>query len=71
MERRDSITPVTFSRDELRTIRDSIGTGEPPHVCPICGGLLNVVGPAGGGVEPRVWQIECQPCRRAALISMT
>ncbi len=70
MKRRDSMTPVTFSREELRTIRESFGSGGTPPVCPVCGGLLKVVGPAGGDKGPTVWQIECEPCRRAAFISM-
>jgi hypothetical protein len=70
MEPRDSITPVTFSREELRVIRQSFGRGGTPPVCPICGGLLKVDGPAVGGMEPTVWQIECKPCRRAAFISV-
>ncbi len=67
--RRDSITPVTFSREELRTIRESV-TGEGTPGCPLCGGPLIVVGPAGGDDGPTVWQVTCKPCRRAALISI-
>jgi len=70
MKRRDSPTPVTFSREELRVIRESFGKGKTLAVCPLCGGLLKVVGPAGGGMELTVWQVECEPCRRVALISM-
>ncbi len=70
MKRRDSITPVTFSREDLRTIRESFGSGGTPPVCPLCGGLLKVVGPAGSADGPTVWQIECEPCRRAAFLSM-
>jgi hypothetical protein len=69
MKQRDSITPVTFSREELRVIRESFGKGKTPPVCPLCGGLLKVVGPAGGDEGPTVWQVECERCRRAAFIS--
>jgi hypothetical protein len=69
MTRRDSITPVTFSREEIRTIRESFAGGGQPPLCPLCGGLLKVVGPAGGDEGPTVWQVECEPCRRAAFIS--
>ncbi len=70
MKRPDSITPVTFSREELRVIRESFGSGSTQPVCPLCGGLIKVVGPAGKDDRPTVWQIECEPCRRAAFISV-
>lgn len=70
MKPRDSLTPVTFSREELRTIRESFRSGGAPPVCPLCGGLLKVVGPAGADDAPTVWQIDCEPCRRTAFISV-
>ncbi len=69
MATRDSITPVTFSREEIRLIREEVGTPQGTSVCPRCGGKLQVIGPEGGGTLPTVWHVECLPCRRAAFIS--
>ncbi len=69
MAARDSITPVTFSREEIRLIRQMVGVAEEPSICPRCGSKLQVVGPEGGGTLPTVWHVECLPCRRAAFIS--
>ncbi len=46
-------TPVTFSREEVREIREILGK-DLPLQCPHCGSGLQVRGPvAGGGTQVR------------------
>jgi hypothetical protein len=70
MKPHDSITPVTFSREELREIRRMLLEWQENPVCPRCGRHLTVVEPGpGGATGPNMWHVSCPPCRRAAFIA--
>ena len=63
-------TPVMFSREEARLIRDMMGTQGSQVACPCCGESLTVEGPvAGGGSQGSVFEVKCDPCHRIAIIT--
>ncbi len=62
-------TPVTFSREEVREIREILGK-DLPLQCPHCGSGLQVRGPvAGGGTQGPVWYARCDACHRGGFVS--
>ncbi|NIM47751.1 MAG: hypothetical protein GTN62_00180 [Gemmatimonadales bacterium] len=62
-------TPVTYSREELREIRDSMAVPGAPPVCPLCGRELTVGKPiARSGDQGTIWHVRCKPCRRSAFV---
>jgi transcription elongation factor Elf1 len=65
-----SITPVTFSREEIAKIREMLRTWEKPPVCPRCGGELVVEEPELEELKGRVY-LKCKPCNRSAFASIT
>ena len=53
----------SFTRDEMKRIRDMLSTDDMPQVCPRCGGQLLLKGPvAGGGSIGFVWRAACEKC---------
>jgi hypothetical protein len=61
-------TPVVFSREEVREIREALGTGAKAR-CSHCSSALVVRGPvARGGTQGMVWHVRCDGCRRVAFI---
>jgi predicted RNA-binding Zn-ribbon protein involved in translation (DUF1610 family) len=65
----DGHTPVVFSREEVREIREALETGAEAS-CPHCGRALIVHGPvARGGTQGPVWRVRCEECRRVASIT--
>jgi len=65
-----SHTPVTFTREEARQIREALGTPAAKMSCPRCGGTLELQGPmAGGGTTVPMYQVRCSPCHRSAIIN--
>ena len=66
----DSHTPVTFSRAEVRKIREMLNTADKPAACPRCEEKLKVDGPIKGrGPLDGCFYVRCQTCRRSAFIS--
>ena len=63
-------TPVTFSSEEVRLIRDMMGTPRARVACPLCGETLMLVGPitSEGTVGPTL-EVTCRPCHRSAIIT--
>jgi hypothetical protein len=62
-----SQTPVTFSREDLKTIRHTLDSQETSLACPRCGGALQVQ----GGVASSGYQmlhVRCGPCFRVAFV---
>ena len=67
-----SNTPVTFSREEMRKIREMLKTADKPAACPRCEEKLKVDGPiADRGPLDGSFLVRCQTCRRSAFISKT
>jgi hypothetical protein len=65
----NSSTPVTFSPEEIQKIREMLRIpGELP-VCPLCGRGL-VAESLIANVVSVTWHVECNPCRRAATITV-
>jgi len=65
-----SNTPVIFSRDELRHIRQLMKTPRARVYCPRCGETLVMAGPiVGEGAERRCYELVCRPCHRSAVIT--
>lgn len=65
-------TPVTFTRDEARRIREMMGTRHEPVLCPRCGVKLVLVGPiAGDGSMGPMFEVTCRPCHRSAIVTET
>jgi hypothetical protein len=65
-------TPVTFTREETRQIRDLMGTSNARILCPRCAEKLEVEGPiAGEGTLGPMFQVGCRPCHRSAIITET
>jgi len=63
-------TPVTYSPQQARQIREMLGTSQLRAACPLCGGPLSLRGPIeGGGSLGPVWRVDCEPCRRTAFIT--
>jgi len=61
-------TPVSYTREELRQIRDML-SNKLPIRCPECGGELE----SGGVYDARdsqqdVWALVCSPCNRMAIL---
>jgi hypothetical protein len=68
--REQSNTPVPFSHEEVRCIREVLSTSDIHPTCPLCDGKLKITGPEGGGsAMPTVWRVECPPCNRAAIFA--
>lgn len=66
----DHQTPVTYSKDEARQIREAVNDRTKPLVCPRCGLALGVSPPvAGGGTVETVWELRCDDCRRSLLVT--
>ena len=62
-------TPVTFSREEVRELREILGKDLPLR-CPHCDSSLKVRGPvAGGGTVGPVWHAGCDACHRGAFVA--
>jgi hypothetical protein len=67
-----SKTPVTFTRDEARKIRELLGTPDARIACPRCNETLELKGPiAGDGKLSPIYQVSCTPCHRSAIITET
>ena len=65
-----SDTPVTFSREEVRQIRDLMATPRARVACPLCGETLLLVGPlADVGSQGPLYEVTCRPCHRSAIIT--
>ena len=63
-------TPVTFSPQQARRIREMLGGSQLEAQCPLCGGALKLRGPIeGGGSLGPVWRVDCEPCHRTAFIT--
>jgi hypothetical protein len=68
--RDESGTPVTFSPEEARAIRQTLGTPGAKRVCPRCGNELAIDGPIPSvGSEGPHFHVTCTPCRRTAFIT--
>jgi predicted nucleic acid-binding Zn ribbon protein len=66
----DTNTPVTYSREEARLIREALHQESKAMVCPRCGGNLALGQPAAaGGTVPPVWEVRCEQCRRSLFVS--
>ena len=62
--------PDTFSKDEAAKIRDMLGQESGQFACPRCGAELFVSAPvAGGGSVGPVWEVWCDNCSGAALLT--
>ncbi len=65
-------TPVTFTREEARRIREQLDTHDAGVSCPRCDAALEIQGPiAGGGTMGPMFQVRCAPCNRSAIITET
>ncbi len=62
-------TPVTFSRDEIRRIRQLITELDQPLLCPRCGSALTVGKPVGDGAVHTIWAVRCNACRRTVHVA--
>ncbi len=63
-------TPMTFSRDEMRLIRDMMATPRARLACPLCGETLLLIGPIiGDGTWGRMFEVTCKPCSRTSVIT--
>jgi hypothetical protein len=69
--REESITPVTFSREEIAEIRVMLKTADKPASCPRCTEKLKIDGPIGGGPLDDCFYVKCQACRRTGFITKT
>ena len=56
-------TPVTFTREEARRIREQLDTHDAGVSCPRCDAALEIQGP--------MFQVRCSPCNRSAIITET
>ena len=65
-----SHTPVTFTREEARQIRELISTPNARVKCPRCGEEMELKGPIAvqGKLGP-MFQVSCSPCHRSAIIT--
>ncbi len=62
--------PNTFSKNEAAKIRDMLGQESSQFACPRCGAELFVSAPvAGGGSVGPVWEVLCNACSGAALLT--
>jgi len=63
-------TPVTFTRDEARKIREAMGESLARVACPRCGGQLTVSDPINRNDSVGAsFEVVCEPCRRIAVIT--
>jgi ribosomal protein S27E len=63
-------TPVTFSREEVRQIRDLMDTPRARVACPLCTKTLMLVGPiASDNSLGRTFEVTCEYCRRSTIIN--
>jgi hypothetical protein len=63
-------TPVTFTREEARQIRDAMGRTLDRVDCPCCGNALLISKPINrGGSVGVTFEVLCRPCRRVAVIA--
>jgi len=63
-------TPVTFSREEIRRIRELMSTPRAQVVCPLCEATLMLVGPIeADGKVGTTFEVNCRPCHRSAIIT--
>jgi hypothetical protein len=63
-------TPVTFSRDEIRQIRELMSTPRARVVCPLCEATLMLIGPieVHGKTGP-TFEVTCRRCHRSSIIT--
>ncbi len=63
-------TPVTFTHEEARKIRESMGRTLTHVDCPRCGNVLTIGDPmAREGSMGKSFEVRCEPCHRAAIIT--
>lgn len=63
-------TPVTFTREEARQIREAMGRTLDHVDCPCCGGVLTISKPINrGGSVGVTFEVLCRPCRRIAVVT--
>ena len=63
-------TPVTFTRQEAREIREAMGGSLTRVDCPCCGNVLIISDPINrGGSVGATFEVRCDPCHRVAIIT--
>ena len=63
-------TPVTFTHEEAREIREAMGKSLTRVDCPRCGKALTISAPIDrGGSVGVTFEVLCGPCRRIAIIA--
>jgi len=63
-------TPVTFTRDEARNIREAMGRSLTGVACPCCGGMLSISEPINRRDSVGAsFEVACEPCHRVAVIT--
>jgi len=54
----------TYSQEQASWIQEQLATSTVRVGCPVCNGVLTVVGPYAGGMNP-VYVVRCAACRRS------
>ena len=63
-------TPVTFTRQEAREIREAMGGSLTRVDCPCCGNVLIISDPINReGSVGATFEVRCEPCHRVAVIT--
>ncbi len=63
-------TPVTFTRQEAREIREAMGRTLTSVECPCCGNVLTISDPIDrGGAVGASFEVCCEPCHRVAVVT--
>lgn len=63
-------TPVTFTREHARQIREAMGKSRTGVACPQCGEMLTVSEPVSREGSLGVsFEVRCEPCQRVAIIT--
>ena len=63
-------TPVTFTREDAKKIREALGKSHAGAVCPQCGEPLTISEPVTSEGSLGVsFEVRCEPCHRVAIIS--
>ena len=63
-------TPVTFTHEDARKIREALGESRVDVNCPKCGNKLTIGEPMNReGSLGIAFEVRCEPCHRVAIIT--
>ena len=63
-------TPVTFTHESARKIREALGKPHTGVACPQCGAMLKISDPmTREGSLGMAFEVRCEPCHRVAIIT--